>query len=436
MSDRMSISDVNMPREQVTTISARQPPAPINIVDSGLEGTFIADLIMKHVVIMGEFNLPQLVDRIKLPFPIVNETVEVLQKGRFLEVMGASEYNRASYRFKATDMGRNYAGRLLELCHYAGPAPVTLAAYREMIKGNSVEVCALDESNFEEHLAHLTLSKKVLERLGPAANSGRVLFLYGPAGNGKTTIAEAIGRALPGLVLAPYAVLVGGEIVTVFDPVNHEALPLQPNSNHVDHRWVPIRRPVVKGGGELALTMLDLDFNPISKFYEAPLQMKANNGLFVVDDFGRQQVSPRRLLNRWIVPLERKIDFLTLHTGMKFEIPFDQLVIFATNIEPQELIDEAFLRRIRYKIKIDHPSESQYREIFRNACNTYQFDFSEEIYQHLLKDYYHKQGRQLTACHPRDLLEIILDYACYSGSSPQLTKESLANAWDSYFVKS
>ena len=263
----------------VPPLSAFYPPAPVVVGDSGLEASFIADLIMKHVVLMGEFSLPQLVGRIKLPFALVNETVESLQKERLLEVKGASEYTRATYRFSPTERGRNYASGLLEVCRYAGPAPVTLNAYREMVKRNTVDVCALNEANFEEKFSHLTLNKKVLNRLGPAVNSGRVIFLYGPAGNGKTTIAEAIGRALPELVYVPYAILVGGEIVTVYDPVNHEAVQVEQNpnqnGNNVDHRWVPIRRPVVAAGGELSLRMLDLDFNPISKFYEAPL---ANEG--------------------------------------------------------------------------------------------------------------------------------------------------------------
>ncbi|MBW2011590.1 MAG: ATPase, partial [Deltaproteobacteria bacterium] len=261
------------------------------------------------------------------------------------------------------------------------------------------------------------------------------IFLYGPPGNGKTTIAETIGKVLPETVFMPHALLAGGEIITVYDPANHTPAEPDPGADETDPRWVLTRRPIVMAGGELTLKTLDLEFNPISKFYEAPLQMKANNGLFIVDDFGRQQMDPKRLINRWIVPLERRTDLLTLQTGMKFEIPFDQLVIFATNMEPKSLVDEAFLRRIRYKIKIDHPELDEYEAIFQKICGSNGITFKKEIFNDLIDNYYRRTNIKLNACHPRDIIDHIIDDAYYYDRPPELTREVIAKAWKNYFVE-
>jgi predicted ATPase with chaperone activity len=221
----------------------------------------------------------------------------------------------------------------------------------------------------------------------------------------------------------------------MYDPVSHEAVSLPDGHSGIDPRWVPIKRPIIMTGGELTLKMLDLEFNAISKFYEAPLQMKANNGMFIVDDFGRQQVDPQHLLNRWIVPLERRTDFLSLQNGMKFEIPFDQLIIFSTNIEPKKLVDEAFLRRIRYKILIDHPSEREYEEVFRRVCDSNAIAFDEEAFEYLMENFYRRLGVKLNACHPRDLIDHIIDQARYFNHKPMMTKDTLTDAWENYFVE-
>jgi len=240
---------------------------------------------------------------------------------------------------------------------------------------------------------------------------------------------------LPETVYIPYSIIVGGQIILLYDSVNHIPVHDDSTGDTADHRWVLIKRPVIMTGGELTLKMLDLDFNPIAKFYEAPLQMKANNGLFIIDDFGRQQVDPQNLLNRWIVPLERRTDFMTLHTGMKFEIPFDQLVIFATNIEPAKLVDEAFLRRIRYKIKVDHPTEQEYTTIFKKVCESNRIEFKPEVLDFLLSNYYRRLGVELNACHPRDIVDQIIDNAHYYNHAPELTKDSIDDAWENYFVE-
>jgi predicted ATPase with chaperone activity len=273
-----------------------------------------------------------------------------------------------------------------------------------------------------------------LQRLGPAVVSGKAVFIYGPSGNGKTAIAEAIGGLPSDMVYVPYAIDIGGQIISVFDPVNHVPVApvLLPDS--VDQRWVLVRRPVVMVGGELTMKMLDLDFNTISKYYEASLQMKANNGIFIVDDFGRQQIEPRDILNRWIVPLDRSIDYMTLHTGMKFVIPFDMLVVFATNLDPKELLDEAFLRRIRYKVPIDRPNEDEYLEIFKAVCKSSGIEFNQEAYTYLIGHCYEMYGVTRNACHPRDLIEQIVVESRYYNVPALLTKESIDMACANYFV--
>jgi len=411
------------------------PQMPTSLEESGLEFNFVADLTMKHAAQLGSFTLGQISDRIKLPSALIEPVLEELRKKHYLEVMGASSLSKSSWTFTITELGRGYATELRSACRYVGPAPVTLNAYRLQVEQQTIKSMILSQEKVAEAFSDLTVSNKMLSRIGPAISSGRSIFLYGPPGNGKTTVAETIGDLLPGSIYIPHALLVGGEIINLYDPVSHKRMPVvEVHSEPVDKRWINIRRPVVMVGGEFSLDMLNLDFNPIAKFYQGSLQLKANNGLFIVDDLGRQQIDPQNLLNRWIVPLERRTDFLSLHTGMKFEIPFDQLVIFATNIDPGQLVDEAFLRRIRYKIRVDHPSLGEYEQIFRQVCTCNGIEFCEEAYKHLLEHYYDRLDVRLNACHPRDIIDHILDAAKYRGESPQMTIDAIDDAWDSYFV--
>ena len=312
------------------------PKVPKTVEETGLTFTFIVDLIIKHGLSMREFSIPEMGARTMLPNSMVDEAIEQLRKDHLVEVKGAGQLSKLSYRFALTDAGNNHAADLMDVSRYVGPAPVPFDDYRNMVEMQTIKSIHVDEKRIRNAFSHIVIGEQLLTRLGPAVSSGRAVFLYGPPGNGKTTIAETIGSVLPGKVYIPYATMVEGEIITIYDKANHEAVEPELGADAVDQRWALIKRPVMMVGGEMTLKGLDLDFNDIAKFYEAPFQMKANNGLFIVDDFGRQQVDPENLLNRWIVPLERRTDFLTLHTGMKIEIPFDQLVVFSTNLEPPQ----------------------------------------------------------------------------------------------------
>ncbi|HXH82791.1 MAG TPA: ATPase [Candidatus Tectomicrobia bacterium] len=410
------------------------PPAPLRLADTGLELTFVAELLLKHCLLLGDFTLTDLSERVKLHTAVVDEALEYLRRQKLVEVKGSADYSKLKYRFALTGAGGLRAAELLDICRYAGPAPVPLDAYTRLVRAQTVKHVLVGEESVRAAFAHLVVGDDLIRRLGPAVSAGKAIFVYGPPGNGKTTIAETIGNVLPGTVYIPYAVYVGGQIIAVYDNVNHAPAPPEEERGEVDQRWVLCRRPVVLAGGELTLRMLDLDFNTVSKYYEAPLQMKANNGLFIVDDFGRQLVEPRQLLNRWIVPLERRTDYLGLHTGMKFEIPFDQLVVFSTNLDPERLVDEAFLRRIRYKIRIDRPTLAQFEAIFRTVCAASGVEFRKEVFDHLVEHHYRRRNVELNACHPRDIVEHIVDEAHYRGHPPAMTADAVASAWESYFV--
>ena len=305
----------------------------------------------------GELTGLMLAERLRLPFTIIEPIIERIRVERLIEVRGGT--STASYRYTPTDLGRDRAQQYLAINQYTGAAPVPLATYVAQMRALAASRGYIDRERLRKGFAHLIVPDAVLEQLGPAANANKAIFLYGPPGNGKTVLAEGLSRTLGGDMYMPYAIEIEGHIITMYDPISHEALDADvPDATSIiaaaprDRRWVRIRRPVVIVGGELTLDMLDLTFNPLAKFYDAPLQLKANGGIFLVDDFGRQRMRPEDLLNRWIVPLESRVDYLTLHTGKKFQVPFDVLTVFATNLDPASLADEAFLRRIPYKIAI------------------------------------------------------------------------------------
>jgi len=410
------------------------PRQPKTIQETGLTEVFINELILKHAVDMTEFTIQEMSRSTGLPPVILDPCITTLRRDRFLEVKGGADLSKMSYRFSLSDAARDKGSRLKEICRYTGPAPVTFTDYTEMVAMQSIKNINVNEATIRNAFDGIITTDEVVDTVGPAVSSGKAIFLHGPPGNGKTSISEAIGRILPGAVYIPYAVIVDGEIVTIYDKSTHCQVDADGSAGPVDQRWVRVARPVVIVGGEMTLKGLELEYNPVSRYYVAPLQVKANNGMFLVDDFGRQLVDPQVLLNRWIVPLERRTDFLSFHSGMKIEVPFDQLVIFSTNLEPEKLVDEAFLRRIRYKIKIDYPTLENYEQIFRLVCRAHQIEFRPDVFDYLITDLYEKNNIPLTACHCRDLLENIIDKARFLGRQPEMTHETITKSWHTYYV--
>ena len=423
----------------MSTQKSPAPPMPTSLADTGLSVGQVEQLLIKTLH-DGELTGLAVADRMRLPYSILEPLIERLRAERLIEVRGGGGSGTSSYRYALTDLGRDRAQQYFENSLYAGAAPVPLASYVAYMNALTAARGFMDRDRLAQGFAHLIISEKVLEQLGPAVNAGKAVFLYGAPGNGKTVIAEGMGRTLGGDMFVPYAIDVDGHIVTMYDPIIHHAIEEDAQSTSIitqkpeDRRWVRIRRPVVMVGGELTLDMLDLRFNPMSKFYEAPIQLKANGGVFLVDDFGRQKQRPQDLLNRWIVPLESRIDFLTLHTGKKFQVPFDVLTVFATNLDPDSLADEAFLRRIPYKIPITDPSLDEFTRIFELNCRRRRMRFHRVMVAYLQRRHYAPVGRALRACHPRDLLDQVTALCRYRGIEPVITRELLDAACASYFV--
>jgi hypothetical protein len=416
------------------------PPPPATIADAGLHPDTLAQLLLK-TLLGGEATGSTLAERMRVPYSLLDALVQHARVEKLVEVRGMSGVGSAGYRYILTDLGRDRAGQFLDICRYVGPAPVPLAQYNAYVRACMAARAAVDRETLAKGFDHLIVSKGMFDQLGPAVNSGKSLFLYGAPGNGKTVVAEGIGRALGTEMYVPHAVDVDGQIITMFDPVNHTRVGSAAEATSViagasqDQRWEKIRRPVVVVGGELTLDMLDLSFNTIAKFYEAPIQLKANGGVFVVDDFGRQRIPPRDLLNRWIVPLESRVDYLTLHTGRKFEIPFNVFIVFATNLKPESLADEAFLRRIPYKILAKNPTADEFCRIFELNCKKRGLAFDPVMVEYLERSYYKPRKLQMRACHPRDLVEQVVDICRYQKRDMAITRELLDMACGSYFLE-
>jgi hypothetical protein len=412
---------------------------PSMIAETGLPADHVLALVLK-VLYAGEMSGRALSDYVKITYGILEPVIAQARLEQLIEVKRASGIGTAGYEYALTDRGRDRARQFLDVNGYVGPAPVPLHQYVAYMRALTRHNTIIDREVIASGFTDLVVADDMLDQLGPAVSTRRAMFLYGPPGNGKSAMSAGIGRALGDAIYMPYALDIGGQIVTVFDPVTHVIQPVddgdplvRPNSA-VDPRWIRVRRPVITVGGELTLEQLDLKFNHLAKYYEAPVQLKANGGVLLVDDFGRQRVPASDLLNRWIVPLESRVDYLALHTGRKFEVPFDVLVIFATNLEPRTLTDEAFLRRIPYKVHATNPSIGQFSMIFDAVCRKHGIDFNPAVVDHLCREYYDGRGLEMRACHPRDLIEQMVMLCRYRKQPVAITPQLLDEACRTYFL--
>ncbi len=421
---------------------------PRSVEEVGIDLERLADLALKTFFVVGRMSARDLADHMRLPVFIAQEIIDYLRRAKLADSVAGLDSSERVQRYSLTDNGGEKAYDLLQRNRYVGPTPVPLETYCEVIRRNATQPGHLSGADLERALSQLVISREVIDQLGPAVHSARSLFIYGSPGNGKTTLAEALGIARGGYALVPYAIEARGEIIRVFDSSVHEVVddddPTAADdagsptiragrAQRLDRRWARVRRPLLVAGGELTIEQLELSFSPSTGVHQAPYQLKANGGTFLIDDFGRQRIRPADLLNRWIVPLEKGYDHLHLSSGDVIEIPFDTFVIFSTNLAPRDLIDEAFIRRIKYTVELADPNPDQYHEIFRRCCEKANLPYDAETVDYIIERYYRTVGRPMRSCHPRDIIERICDRASYEETSPTLDREAIDWACVGYF---
>jgi len=418
----------------------RLAPQPRSVAETGLADTFIGDLICKHLHDAGVLDMPQLVERLALTGSVLEEVLGYQRKDGRIEVLGQA--GGQGLRYGLTERGRSAAKDALARSGYIGPAPFPVERYRQLLAAQTVHGSQINAQAMRDAFAGVVLNEELLDQLGPAMNSGRAIMIYGPAGTGKTYISQRLIRLFQQAVWIPRAIAIGEAVVEIFDPQVHKPLPVEVKQRSlridqgIDRRLLQCQRPIIITGGELTLDMLDIRFDPYTRLYQAPLQLKASNGIFIIDDLGRQRVAPVDLFNRWIVPMEEKKDYLNLGGGRHCEIPFDLILVFSTNLNPLELADEAFLRRIGYKLHFDHLQADEYQRIWQQECAKLGIPYDPELVAYAIEQLHRLEARPLLPCHPRDLLGMALDRQRYQDveDAQALTSKTLTWAWRNYFV--
>jgi len=419
--------------------------------DLGVPLGLVQDIIFRLLYNEGDVSVARFAEILGLHTRVIDDVLARMKQEHLVEVTKAGSMGSLSFVYGLTENGTKRAVAALEKSQYIGRIPVSLDAYCEAIRIQSTRSKRITPSQVQKALSHLVLPENFHRRIGPAINAGSSLFLYGPPGNGKTTIAEAIKEVLikDTPIWLPDAMTVSGQIIRIYDPLVHVQISAADMPEHtttlatngttnklkIDNRWRLFERPAVMVGGELTMDSLDLRYEPTARVYEAPLQLKANGGMFLIDDFGRQQISPQELLNRWIVPLESGIDFLRLQSGQSLEVPFNQLIVFSTNLDPMQLVDGAFMRRIQMKVEVGGPDEKLFYQIFVLSCEAYNIPFDKKSFIHLLQKWYRAPKRIMQAVHPRDIVKTVIAICDYENIPAKLTPELIDEACASYFVE-
>jgi predicted ATPase with chaperone activity len=411
---------------------------PLTGDELGIPQSLAIDILLRLLYNEGNVNFGRITQVMKIPM-ILESILDWMRQERQVEIAQAStSMGSMNYIYKLTDLGTEKAQKALERSHYVGPVPVSVDQYCRGIEMQTTGPRKVSPDEMKAVLSDLFLPDNFDCSIGPAVNSASSLFLYGPSGNGKTTIAQRVARLIAGMdpIWLPYAISAGGQIIQIHDRLYHRNVEIKPDRTlqHLDTRWALFQRPSVIVGGELKMEALDLRFDPVAKIYEAPLQLKANGGMFIIDDFGRQQITPSDLLNRWIVPLENNVDYLRLGTGQTIVVPFREFIVFSTNLHPYDLADDAFYRRIQMKVGVFSPDESLYRKIFLKTCDLMGVRFDEASYTHLLEKWYQQQQRTFQAVHPRDIIKNLKSLCLYEGAEPIMTPERVDQACVTYFV--
>ncbi|WP_439817123.1 hypothetical protein [Zavarzinia sp. CC-PAN008] len=433
--------------ERMEHALSRMPEAPRHLDETGIAVNQMLRLMLKSMMVDGRDTPSDLADRLKVPTNLVNALLQDATFKKLIEAQGSASASQVTeIRYGLSSLGRTWAAEALDQNQYVGAMPVSLDAYCAQIKKQRMAGERVDKRRLEEAYDGLVIPEFLYKKLGPAINSANSILLYGPPGNGKTSIAERMNVIFDDIIFVPYCIEVEGQIIKIFDPsIHHMAIPdgevigkgtgLSIRQDVLDPRWVPCKRPVIITGGELTLEMLDLQFNETAKFYEAPLHLKAINGTFIIDDFGRQQVTPTALLNRWIVPLASRVDYMKLHTGKSFQIPFDEMVVFSTNLEPDDLMDAAFLRRIPYKLEINYPSKQDYRIIFDGVARSRGLELTDPVFEFIVRELQVKNGQPLAAYQPRFIVDQVLNICKFEGIAPVMTEEFVREALTNLYTQ-